>query len=98
MRIYGEIPKVRGVVVLITRSQFRDQERLDIREFVEDRPGTPDSRQPTRKGVNLPLAKLPALVAALQAAAGEALEAGNLKPADFHKAGLSVPDTERKAA
>jgi hypothetical protein len=94
MRIYGEIPKVRGVVVLVTRNQ----ERLDIREFVEDRPGTPDSRQPTRKGVNLPLAKLPALVAALQRAEADAIKGGSLKARHYIECGAPVPAALRQAA
>jgi hypothetical protein len=37
-------------------------------------------------------------MAALQAAAADALEAGQLKPEQFTRAGLSVPDTDQKAA
>lgn len=98
MKLYAELGKTRGVVVLVTTSTFRDQPRLDLREHVEDRPGDPDSRFPTKRGVNLHIRHLPALVAALHQAEAEALQAGLLKPDDYTRAGLSAPDIPRKAA
>ncbi len=96
-RLYGEIPKARGVVVQVMRDSFRNRERLDLREWVEDRPGSPDSRQPTRKGVSIPLSKLPSLLAALRTAETDALQAGLLRSADYEAAGLTKPDIPRKA-
>lgn len=98
MKVYAELGKTRGVVVLVTSSTFRDQPRLDLREHVEDRPGDPDSRFPTKRGVNLHVRHLPVLLAALQAAAADALEAGHLRAEAFTRAGLSVPDTEQREA
>ncbi len=98
MRTYGEIPKGRGVVVLITRSQFRDMERCDIREFVDFRPGDPDTRKPTKSGVNLPVAKVPALLTALHKLEADAIADGTLRPHHYRAAGLEPPAALRPAA
>ncbi len=98
MKIFGEIPKGRGAVVLITRNQFRDMQRCDIREVVEYRPGDPDTRRPTKWGVNLPVAKVPVLIAALQSMEADAIEDGTLRPHHYRAAGLEPPAALRPAA
>jgi hypothetical protein len=95
---YGEIPKARGAVILITRNQFRDMQRCDIREVVEYRPGDPDTRRPTKWGVNLPVAKVPALLTALQKMEADAIADGTLKARHYIEAGAPVPAALRQAA
>ena len=97
-RIYAELPKGRGFVLRIGQEHYQGHPRVDCRVWYETRPGDPDTRRPTPKGINLSLRDLPGVLAALQAAAADALEAGNLKPEQFTRAGLSVPDLPRKAA
>ena len=93
-----DIPTGRGFALRVSRSTFRGRERLDIRHYFEVRPGDPDTRQPTKKGVNVPLDLLPALLAALHAVEAEALAAGLLEPEDYENAGLPVPPAPRGAA
>ena len=93
-----DIPTGRGYGVRVSRSTFRGRERLDVRHFFEARPGDPDTRRPTKKGVNLPLDLLPALLAALHAVEAEALGAGLLEPEDYENAGLPVPPALRGVA
>jgi hypothetical protein len=90
--IYGNpIPKARGYCVLVTTDRFRDRERVDIREWFEERIGDPDTLHPTRKGASLPLTHLPRLMAALYEVEVAAIREGHLKPAHYLEAGLDVP-------
>lgn len=93
-----DIPTGRGYCVRVSRSRFRGKERLDVRHFFEARPGDPDTRRPTKKGVNLPLEHLPRLLAALHAIEREAIRDGELLPEDYENAGLPVPPALRGAA
>lgn len=88
-----DIPTGRGYCVRVSRSRFRGKERLDVRHYFEARPGDPDTRQPTKKGVNLPLEHLPRLLAALHAIEREAIRDGELLPEDYENAGLEPPAT-----
>ena len=92
MNIHGEIPKARGAVLLVTSSEFAGMPRVDVREWVEERITDPDSRRPTKQGINIPVRKHPLLLAALQRAEAEAIRAGHLKPSDYNAAELPVPD------
>ena len=92
-RIVDEIPTGRGYGVRVSRSKFRGKERLDVRHFFEARPGYPDTRQPTKKGVSLLLEHLPRLLAALRQIEAEAIEAGELLAEDYENAGLEPPAT-----
>jgi hypothetical protein len=85
-------------VLRVAREVFQGHPRVDCRIWYEVRPGSPDTRRPTPKGINLSLRDLPGVLAALQQAAADALAAGQLKPEQFTRAGLSVPDLPRKAA
>jgi hypothetical protein len=89
--LYGEIPKVRGVVVHIAVEDFRGRDRLDLREHVEYRPGDPDSRYATQRGVSLALDRLPQLLAFLHQVEHDALRQGRLKPQHYTRAGLTPP-------
>ena len=91
MNIHGEIPKARGAVLLITTSEFAGMPRIDAREWVEERITDPDSRRPTKSGINLPVRKLPILLAALKRAEAEAIQCGHLKDTDYTAAGMTVP-------
>jgi len=93
-----DIPTGRGYCVRVSRSTFRGRERLDVRHFFEARPGDPDTRRPTKKGVNLPLELLPQLLAALHAIEREAIRDGELLPEDYENAGLPVPPALRGVA
>jgi len=93
-----DIPTGRGYCVRVSRSRFRGRERLDVRHYFEARPGDPDTRRPTKKGVNLPLDLLPALLAALHAIEREAIEAGELLAEDYENAGLPAPPALRGVA
>jgi hypothetical protein len=97
-RIYAELPKGRGFVLRIGQEHYQGHPRVDCRVWYETRPGDPDTRRPTPKGINLSLRDLPGVLAALQQAAADALEAGHLRPEQFTRAGLNVPDLPRKAA
>lgn len=46
-----------------SRSQFKGVDRIDIRTFVD----IEGERRPTKKGVSIPLDRLPDLITALQA-------------------------------
>jgi hypothetical protein len=98
MRVYADLPRGRGAVLRISRDTYQGHELVGIREWWAFTPGDPDTLRPSKSGVNIPVRRLPALLAALHQAEADALHAGHLKPADFHKAGLSVPDTDQKAA
>lgn len=62
------IPKTRGVEIRVSRSRYRNRERVDVRGYVGF--GEPDSMKPTKRGVNLPGEALPDLVRALEALHG----------------------------
>ena len=83
------IPKTRGVEIRVSRSRYRNRERVDVREYVGF--GEPDSMKPTKRGVNLPLEHLPRLLAALHAIEREAIRDGELLPEDYENAGLEPP-------
>lgn len=78
MKVFAELPKGRGLVVRVSRDRYQQHELVDIRTFYETRPGDPDTRRPTPKGVSLSVRRLPELIAALQAAEAEARAAGLL--------------------
>lgn len=86
MEWYGEIPKTRGVTIQTTVDSFRGRVRVDVREYVEARPGDPDTRQPTPRGISLPLDRLPRLLDALRAAEADALRDGLLRAEDYDDA------------
>lgn len=90
-RIVDEIPAGRGFAVRIARTTWRGKSRVDVRQVFEVRPGYPETRQPTKKGVSLLLEDLPRLLAALHAIGAEAIEAGELLAEDYENAGLEPP-------
>ena len=90
-RIVDEIETGRGFAVRVARTTWRGKNRVDVRQVFEVRPGDPDSRQPTRRGVSLRLEYLPRLLAALRRIEAEAIEAGELLPEDYENAGLEPP-------
>ena len=98
MQILGGVSQGRGFEMRVTTDRFQDRERLDLRTWAEYRPGDPDSAQPTKKGVNLPVAKLPELLAILKRAEAELIRTGRLKPQHYRDAGLPVPDELRPKA
>lgn len=95
-RIIDEIPTGRGFAVRISRTEWRGKARADIRHVFEVRPGDHDTRQPTRKGVSLPLDLLPRLLVGLHRIEADAIKAGELLPEDYE--GLEVPAALRRAA
>jgi len=97
-RIIDEIPAGRGLAVRIARTTWRGKSRVDVRQVFEVRPGHPETRQPTKKGVSLLLEHLPRLLAALHAIEREAIEAGELLPEDYENAGLPAPPALRGVA
>ena len=98
MLIHGGISQGRGFEMRATTDRFQGRERLDLRTWCEFRPGDPDSAQPTRKGVNVPVTKLPELLAILKRAEAELIRRGHLKPQHYRDAGLPVPDELRPKA
>lgn len=52
----------------VTRSTFKGVDRIDIRTFMD----ISGERRPTKKGVSIPLDRLPYLIAALQSVDGAA--------------------------
>ena len=98
MQIHGGISQGRGFEMRVTTDQFQGRERLDLRTWAEYRPGDPDSAQPTKKGVNLPVSRLPELLAILKRAEAELIRSGHLKPNDYAAAGMPVPDELRPKA
>lgn len=97
-RIIDEIPTGRGFAVRIARTEWRGKARVDVRHVFEVRPGDPDTRQPTRKGVSLPLDLLPRLLAGLHQIEADAITAGELLPEDYENEGLEAPPALRRAA
>lgn len=98
-RWYGAIPKVRGVDIQVSRSEFRGKARLDVREHYEFRPGDPDSARPTKKGVSIPVQDLPRLMGLLKAAEADCLTLGLLELKDYTDAGIELPpELEEDAA
>jgi hypothetical protein len=91
-RPYAEIPTGRGFALRVSRSVFRGRHRVDVRHLFEVRPGDPDTRQPTKKGANVPIDLLPQLRAALQAIEADALREGLLEPEDYTDNGLALPE------
>ena len=91
MQIHGGIGQGRGFEMRVTTDRFQGRERLDLRTWAEYRPGDPDSAQPTKKGVNIPVAKLPELLAILKRAEAELIRSGHLKDADYTAAEMTVP-------
>ena len=74
--LVGIIEKGRTVDVRVRLTTFRDQGYVDIRVFiVEDASG---ERTPTRKGVAIPVQKIPELRRLIERAEAEAREAGLL--------------------
>jgi hypothetical protein len=49
--------------IRVTRSTFKDVDRIDIRNYLD----IDGERRPTKKGVSIPLDRVPDLIAALQA-------------------------------
>lgn len=96
--IYHVFPKGREFAVVLSRSTFRDQQRIDLREHVFSRPGNLDTLIPTKAGVSIPVAQLPALRAALQDAERELLDLGVLRPVHYSKAGLQPPAADHVSA
>ena len=64
----------------IARDTYQGHELVGIREWYEYRPGDPDTRRPSKSGVNVPVRRLPELTAALQVAEADAIRQGLLKP------------------
>lgn len=88
---YGELRKSREAVVQVARASFRGRDRLDIRTYLETRPGDADTRVPTQRGVSIPLSDLPELLMALLHASSAAFWDGSIDPAAYTAAGLPVP-------
>ena len=64
--------------VRIALDEFHGAQLIDVRTFADFTSGGPDDRKPTKKGVSLNVAKLPALIAALERARDEAERRGLL--------------------
>lgn len=96
MKIYSEWPKGRGYILRVSQELYQGHLRIDCRVWYHTRPGDGDTLRPTPKGLNIGMRDIPPLLAALQQAAADGLEAGHLKAEAFTRAGLSVPDTEQR--
>jgi hypothetical protein len=79
MKIYAELPKGRGFVVRVARGEYQGHPTVDVRTWYEARPGDPDTRRPSPKGVTISLAKLPELIEALRQMEADAMQAGLLR-------------------
>ena len=73
------IEKNRSEELRIALKEFKGRNYLDIRTFIEPYADEGQGRVPTKKGVTVPLAKLPELIEALQKAEEEARAAGLLR-------------------
>ena len=73
------IEKNRSEAVRIALKEFKGRHYLDIRTYIEPYADEGQGRVPTRKGVTVPLAKLPALIEGLQAAERRARDKGLLQ-------------------
>lgn len=65
--------------VRVSLDTFNGRPRLDLRTWCDYAVGPVATRGPTKKGVSLPIADLPALAAALRDAEAQALGLGLLK-------------------
>lgn len=67
--------------VRVSLDEFHGVQLIDVRTFADFKAGAVESRGPTKKGVSLNIARLPALIAGLEAARDEARRRG-LLPGD----------------
>jgi hypothetical protein len=88
MRVFGEFAKGINARVRVTTQDFRGT-RLDIREFYL--PEGAEDLHPTRRGISVPVGRIPALRFALEQAEDAARREGLLTAADYAAAGLSLP-------
>ena len=70
------IEKNRSEELRVALKEFKDRHYLDIRTYIEPYADDGQGKVPTKKGVTVPLAKLPELITALQKAEEEARAAG----------------------
>ena len=75
------IPKNATEEVRVSLSEYRGTHLVGIRVYANYKSPL-DERTPTKKGVALKVERLPELIAALQEAERDAIEAGLLAPAD----------------
>ena len=87
----ADVRRPAGEFYRITLCVFRCTARLDVREYVERRPGDPESAQPTEKGLNVPVDLIPRMRQALQEAEVTALADHDLTNWDYTRAGLAAP-------
>lgn len=64
--------------VRVTLDEYSGHQLIDVRTFADFKAGNVEGRGPTKKGVSLNVAKLPALIDALEAARDEAQRRGLL--------------------
>lgn len=98
IRVIDEWTTGRGFALRVSRSDWRGRARVDVRMFFEVRPGDPDTRQPTKKGISAVIEDLPRLLAALHKIEADAIREGQLGPEDYENAGLPAPPALRNAA
>ena len=75
----GIIEKSKTEEPRIALKKFKQHDYLDIRTYVEPYADEGQGRVPSKKGITIPVPKLPDLIAALQKAEEEARAAGLLK-------------------
>ncbi len=73
------IEKNRSEELRIALKEFKGRHYLDVRTYCEPYSDEGQGRVPTKKGVTVPLAKLPELIEALQKTEAEARAAGLLR-------------------
>jgi hypothetical protein len=76
------IEKNRSEELRVALKEFKGRNYADVRTYVEPYADEGQGRVPTKKGITVPLAKLPELIAALQKAEEEARAAGLLQEAE----------------
>ena len=72
------IEKNRSEELRVALKEYKGRDYLDIRTFIEPYADEGQGRVPTKKGITVPLDKLPELIAALQEAERQARAAGLL--------------------
>lgn len=65
--------------IRVDLSEYQSLDLIDIRIYANYEPGNTE-RRPTKKGVSIRVGRLPEIIAALQEAEREAVEAGLLYP------------------
>lgn len=75
----GTVPRNDREEVRVTLDRYQGKPVIDVRTWADYTAGAVAGRGPTKKGVSLPAAQIPALIAALQAAQLEARSLGFLE-------------------